>query len=93
MVMTASHDYSSNKNVFCIKKEKENHVICFQITVSHKIYMMKISDLSGSSGVGTFFWAGGAHLQGHRNPPTPKLMFLFGFGPLYFVKLKKLIIF
>ena len=37
--------------------------------------------------------AGGAHLQGRRIPPSPKLMFLLGFWPLYFGKLKKLIIF
>ena len=38
-----------------------------------------------------FFGWGGTHLQGRRNPPTPKFMLLFGFRPLYFGKLKKLI--
>ena len=45
-----------------------------------------------ASGVGTIFWLG-AHLLGRRKTPMPKFMFLLGFQPLYFGKMKKVYIF
>ena len=52
MVLTAPHDYSSNKSGY--QKGKENYVICLKLTISkkcsgsHDKLIRKIYDPSGS---------------------------------------------